>query len=214
MMGGPGAGKGTQANVLADRLGLVHVASGDLFRTHLRDDTELGRQARRYIERGALVPDDLTISMIEQRLAEPDAATGVILDGFPRTRRQAEALDAVLARRGSRVGGVFYLDVDRDELARRLSGRWLCRESDDHVYHAQTHPPKKRGVCDFDGAKLYQRADDEPATVAARLEKQLPPMFEVVDYYADQGVLNTVDGGRSPAEVTDALLRAIVQPAK
>lgn len=214
MMGGPGAGKGTQAAALAERLGLAHVASGDLFRSHLRDGTELGRQAQRYMERGALVPDDLTIAMIDQRLAQPDAADGVILDGFPRTRPQAEALDALLERKGGRVASVFYLDVDRDELVRRLSGRWLCRLSDDHVYHAQTQPPKVAGRCDHDGAELHQRADDLPEVVAARLEKQLPPMFEVVDYYADQGVLNTVDGDQPPAEVTDALLRAIVQPAK
>jgi adenylate kinase len=214
MMGGPGAGKGTQAALLADRLGLVHVASGDLFRTHLREGTELGRKARGYIERGALVPDDLTIKMIEQRLGEPDAEMGVILDGFPRTRRQAEALDSLLARKGGRVSGVFYLDVDRAELARRLSGRWLCRLSDDHVYHAQSHPPKSPGKCDVDGAELYQREDDQPQTVVARLETQLPPMFEVLDYYADKDVLNTVDGNRSPVEVTEALLRTIAQPAK
>lgn len=214
MVGGPGAGKGTQAAVLSDRLGLAHVASGELFRNHLREGTELGEQARKYIERGALVPDDLTIAMVEQRLGQPDAAAGVILDGFPRTRRQAEALDAMLERGDSRVDAVFYLDVGRDELLRRLSGRWLCRESDDHVYQEQTHPPKVAGRCDMDGAELYQREDDQPATVQARLEKQLPPMFEVVDYYADKGVLNTVDGDQSRAEVSEALLRTIAQPAR
>ena len=214
MVGGPGAGKGTQAARLAERVGLAHVASGDLFRKHLREGTDLGRQAARFMERGALVPDDLTISMIEQRLAEPDAAEGVILDGFPRTRAQAEALDATLERLGSRVSAVFYLDVDRDELVRRLSGRWLCRQSDVHVYQAQTHPPKMAGRCDYDGAELYQRADDMPEVVAARLEKQLPPMFEVVDYYADKGVLHTIDGDQSHADVTESLLRAILQPAK
>jgi adenylate kinase len=214
MVGGPGAGKGTQAALLADRLGLVHVASGDLFRAHLRDRTQLGLQAKRYMERGALVPDDLTISMIDQRLGEPDAAGGVVLDGFPRTVAQAEALDGTLERRGSRVNAVFFLDVDRDELIRRLSGRWLCRLAPEHVYQQQTHPPKVAGRCDFDGAELYQRDDDKPATIQARLEKQLPPMFEVVDYYAETGVLNTVNGNLPPAEVLDALLRTIVQPAK
>jgi adenylate kinase len=214
MVGGPGAGKGTQAATLAERLGLAHVASGDLFRKHLRDGTELGRQAARYMERGALVPDDLTISMIEQRLAEPDASEGVILDGFPRTVAQAEALDAMLDRLGSRVSAVFYLDVDRDELLRRLSGRWLCRGAEEHMYQAQTHPPKVAGRCDYDGTELYQREDDKPATIKARLEKQLPPMFEVVDYYADKGVLHTIDGDQPHGEVTDSLLRAIMQPAK
>lgn len=213
MVGGPGAGKGTQAATLAERLGLAHVASGDLFRRHLREGTELGKQAAKYMERGSLVPDDVTISMVEQRLSEPDAADGVILDGFPRTRAQAEALDAVLARLGSAVSAVFYLDVDRDELIRRLSGRWLCRRADDHVYQAQTHPPKVPGRCDYDGSELYQREDDKPETIKARLEKQLPPMFEVVDYYADKGVLHTIDGDQPPAEVTESLLRAILQPA-
>jgi adenylate kinase len=214
MVGGPGAGKGTQAAFLADKLGLIHVASGDLFRTHLREGTELGRQAKRYMDRGALVPDDVTIKMIDQRLGDPDAANGVVLDGFPRTVKQAEALDATLERRGSCVNAVFFLDVDRDELIRRLSGRWICRTSADHVYQAQTHPPKVAGRCDYDGSELYQREDDQPETILARLEKQLPPMFEVVDYYADKGILHTVDGGQTPAEVTDALLRTVVQPAR
>jgi adenylate kinase len=214
MVGGPGAGKGTQAATLAERLGLAHVASGDLFRKHLREGTGLGRQAARYMERGALVPDDLTITMIEQRLGEEDAAEGVILDGFPRTVAQAEALDSMLERLGSRVAAVFYLDVDRDELIRRLSGRWLCRANSAHMYQAQTHPPKVAGRCDYDGAELYQREDDKPETIKARLEKQLPPMFEVVDYYADKGVLHTIDGDQPHAEVTESLLRAIMQPAK
>jgi adenylate kinase len=214
MVGGPGAGKGTQAAALAERLGLAHVASGDLFRKHLREGTALGRQAARYMERGALVPDDVTITMVEQRLGEPDASEGVILDGFPRTVAQAEALDSMLERLSTRVSAVFYLDVDRDELIRRLSGRWLCRKADDHVYQAQTHPPKVAGRCDYDGAELYQREDDKPETIKARLEKQLPPMFEVVDYYADKGVLHTIDGDQPHAEVTDSLLRAILQPAK
>ena len=214
MIGGPGAGKGTQARLLAERLYLAHVASGDLFRAHLREGTELGRKARAYIERGALVPDDLTIRMIEQRLAQPDAQAGVILDGFPRTRPQAEALDRTLERKGDAVTAAFYLDVDRDELLRRLSGRWICRLSEDHVYQEQTHPPRVAGRCDVDGAELYQREDDLPEVVTARLEKQLPPMFEVVDYYADKGVLHTVDGDQRYAEVTEALLRAIVQPAR
>jgi adenylate kinase len=214
LLGAPGAGKGTQAPVLARQLDVPVLASGDLLRAAVTAGTPLGREADRYMRRGQLVPDETIVRIFLAQLKGASSSSGAILDGFPRTRRQAEALDEVLARRGSRVCGVFYLDVDRDELARRLSGRWLCRESDDHVYHARTHPPKKTGVCDFDGAELYQRADDLPEVVRARLEKQLPPMFEVVDYYADQGVLNTVDGGRSPAEVTDALLRAIVQPAR
>jgi adenylate kinase len=141
----------------------------------------------------------------------------VILDGFPRTRRQAEALDAMLAKQGRRVGAALYVDVGRDELMRRLSGRWLCSESADHVYHEVTKPPKRPGVCDIDGAPLYQRDDDKPETIKARLEQQLPPMFEVVDYYTDHDVLSTVDGDRPMAEVTEDLLRAVgpvAQPAR
>jgi len=213
MVGAPGAGKGTQASLLAESLGLPHVASGDLFRNHIRQQTALGKKASSYIERGALVPDALTVQLIADRLAQPDAAEGAILDGFPRTTPQAEALDSMLARRGGRVAGALYVDVERDELMRRLSGRWICRTSEDHVYHATANPPAVPGRCDIDGAPLYQRDDDRPATVRARLDQQLPPMYEVIDYYADRGVLSAVDGDRPIDEVTDALLRAIAQPA-
>jgi adenylate kinase len=212
LIGGPGAGKGTQAQLLADRTGLPHVASGDLFRHHMREETPLGRDAKRYIMAGGLVPDEITVRMIEHRLADPDAADGAILDGFPRTRPQAEALDALLARRGGRVAGALYLDVDREVLVRRLSGRWICRLSEEHLYHTETRPPKEPGICDIDGGALYQRPDDEPATVRARLEKQLPPMFEVVDYYAESGVLSAVDGEQPPELVTESLLRVIAGP--
>lgn len=213
MLGAPGAGKGTQAALLAEQLGLPHVASGDLFRRHLREGTRLGRQVKSYIERGGLVPDELTVALIADRLAEPDAKPGVILDGFPRTRPQAEALDTILARVAGAVAGALYVDVDRDVLLRRLSGRWICSAAEDHVYHEVSRPPRKAGVCDVDGAPLYQRDDDAPATVRARLDKQLPPMYEVVDYYAERGLLSAVDGDKPVAEVTGALMRAIAQPA-
>jgi adenylate kinase len=212
MVGAPGAGKGTQASLLAERLGIPHVSSGDLFRSHIRDRTPLGRKARPYIERGALVPDNLTVRMIADRLAQPDAAEGAILDGFPRTRPQAEALDAMLARRGGRVAGALYIDVDREDLLRRLSGRRLCSANEEHVYHAETNPPRAEARCDIDGAPLYRREDDRPETVQARLDAQLPPMFEVVDYYAEADVLSTVDGGQPIDEVTESLLQAIRQP--
>jgi adenylate kinase len=214
LIGPPGAGKGTQAPLLAQRLGVPHIASGDLFRGHVREGTPLGREAERHLASGGLVPDELTVRMIERRLAEPDAADGAILDGFPRTRPQAQALDSLLARKGGRVAGALYIDVDREVLLRRISGRWICRQSDEHVYHAEVRPPRQPGVCDVDGSPLYQRDDDKPATVRARLDKQLPPMYEVVDYYAEQGVLSTVDGDRPIAEVTDALLRVVAAPAR
>ena len=214
MVGAPGAGKGTQAALLAERLGIPHVASGDLFRDHIKRETALGKKVKSYIDSGALVPDDLTVQLIADRLSQPDAANGVILDGFPRTRPQAEALDAMVAQVGGRVAAALYVDVDRDELLRRLSGRWMCSASPDHVYHDVTRPPKVPGKCDIDGAPLFQRDDDKPETIAARLEQQLPPMYEVVDHYADRGVLSTVDGDRPMAEVTDELMRAIAQPTR
>jgi adenylate kinase len=214
MVGAPGAGKGTQAALLAERLNLAHVASGDLFRDHIARGTALGKKVKSYLDRGALVPDDLAVQLIADRLNEPDAADGVVLDGFPRTRPQAEELDRMLARLGGRVDSALYVDVDRDEIVRRLSGRWLCSESPNHVYHEMTRPPLVHGLCDVDNAPLFQRDDDRPETVKSRLEIQLPPMFEVVDYYADRGVLSTVDGEQPVEAVTEALLRAIAQPAR
>ncbi len=211
MIGAPGAGKGTQASILAERLGLLHLASGDLFREAVRADTRLGREAKRYISRGALVPDPLVIGMIEERLDRPDARAGVILDGFPRTRAQAEALDLSLAQRGSQVDAALYVGVSEEELLRRLSGRWLCREAG-HPYHVVSLPPKVEGICDIDGSELYQREDDQPETVRTRLEQQLPPMYEVVDHYTTQGVLVAVDGEQPIEDVTESLLRAISHP--
>ncbi len=213
MVGAPGAGKGTQAAILARALGVPHVASGELFRAAIRAETPLGRQVQEFMRRGALVPDDLAIRLILQRLAEPDAADGAILDGFPRTRPQAAALDAALARRGAKVTGALYVGVREQELLRRLSGRWLCR-AEGHSYHAVDHPPARPGVCDIDGSELYQRDDDRPATVRARLERQLPPMYEVVDHYTERGVLTAVDGEQSIEQVTEVLLRAMTQPAR
>jgi adenylate kinase len=214
MVGAPGAGKGTQAALLAKRLDLPHVASGDLFRDNIRRATPLGKKVKDYLDSGALVPDDLTVELIGDRLNEPDARAGVILDGFPRTRPQAEELDAMLTRMGGGVAAALYIDVDREELVRRLAGRWICSVSPNHVYHAVARPPRVEGVCDVDGATLMQRDDDRPETIRARLEKQLPPMFEVVDYYAERGVLSTIDGDRPVAEVTDELLRAVASPAR
>jgi adenylate kinase len=214
MVGAPGAGKGTQAALLSERLGIPHVASGDIFRDHIKRGTPLGKKVKSYLDSGSLVPDDLTIQLISDRLSRPDTDEGVILDGFPRTRRQAEVLDSMLAKQGGRVAAALYVDVDREELMRRLAGRWLCTAAADHVYHEIARPPKRAGVCDIDGAELYQRDDDRPDTIQARLEQQLPPMFEVVDYYTDRDVLSTVDGDRPMAEVTEDLLRTVALPAR
>jgi len=213
MVGAPGAGKGTQAAILAERLGIPHVASGELFRAAVRAETPLGAAVRGYLERGQLVPDELAIEVFVDRLAQPDAANGAILDGFPRTRPQAEALTTALARRGQRVDQALYVGVRESELRRRLSGRWICR-ANGHSYHVIDHPPARPGVCDIDGSPLYQRDDDRPDTVRARLAAQLPPMYDVVDYYTEQGVLTAVDGEGTIDEVTDALLRCLAQPAR
>lgn len=214
MVGAPGAGKGTQAALLAERLGVPHVASGDLFRDHIRRQTALGKKVRAYLDRGALVPDDMTVQMISDRLSGKDAVEGAILDGFPRTRPQAEALDRMLDRHDGRVGAALYIDVDRDELIRRLSGRWLCSVSPEHVYHDSARPPDKPGKCDVDGAELYQRDDDKPATIRVRLEQQLPPMYEVIDYYTDRDVLSTVRGDRPIDEVTEELMHALASDGR
>ena len=214
MVGGPGAGKGTQATRLAERMGLLHLSSGDLFRDNISRATPLGKKVRSYLEKGALVPYDLTVQMISDRLAQPVADSGVVLDGFPRTRAQAEGLDKMLARLGSKVDQALFVDVDREEVVRRLSGRWVCSASPDHVYHAIARPPKVAGKCDIDGAPLIQREDDRPATIRARLAAQLPPMYEVVDYYADHGVLSTVDANQPIDDVSEALMRAIALPAR
>lgn len=214
MVGPPGAGKGTQAALLAKQLLLAHVASGDLFRDHISRETALGKKVKSYLDRGALVPDDLAVQMIAERLAQPDASGGVILDGFPRTRAQAEALDKMLVRRDAHVDAALFIDLDKVAAVRRLSGRWLCSEVPDHVYHDVARPPRVAGVCDIDGAPLIQRDDDKFETIRARLDQQLPPMYEVVDYYADRGVLSIVDGDKSIDEVSDALMRAIALPAR
>ncbi len=205
ILGAPGAGKGTQADILARHLGLPHVASGDLFRAAVRGGTALGMAAKVYMERGALVPDDVTVGMLLERLAAPDAARGVILDGFPRTRSQAEALDRALGERGAAVEAALHVDVPADELLRRLSGRWLC-EAAGHTFHETAYPPRVPGVCDLCGSRLIQRDDDRPDIVRARLEKQLGALEDVVDHYRAAGVLRTVDGRRPIAAVTNDLL--------
>lgn len=209
MIGAPGAGKGTQARRLAEELDLLHLSTGELFREAVRAGTPLGERVRSYVEKGALVPDELTAAMVEDRLRQPDATRGAILDGFPRTRAQAEALDAALRRTGDAVTAALYVEVSPEALIDRLSGRRVCSLDDQHVYHAISNPPRREGVCDIDGAPLMQRGDDEPPTIRRRLERQLPPMYEVIDHYADSGVLSAVQGDQSIDEVTADLRRCI-----
>jgi adenylate kinase len=208
LVGAAGAGKGTQAEILSERLRLPHLASGDLFRKALRDRTALGERARPYVESGDLVPDEITIGMIMEELALPSADNGVILDGFPRTLAQALALDGTLAAQGERVSRLVHIDVPTDELVRRLSGRWVCSECGT-TYHTVFDPPAVAGICDRDGSLLVQRDDDRPEVVRARLEKQVPPMFEVIEHYRTAGLVSRVDGEQSIEDVTAAILAAV-----
>ncbi len=206
LLGAPGAGKGTQAPPLAARLGIPVVATGDLFRAAVRDGSQLGREARRYMDAGQLVPDEITVSLLLERLARPDAAAGVILDGFPRTAVQAKALDVALAERGASVSVAILVDVPADELVRRMSGRWICRAAG-HPYHETSSPPRAAGICDVDGSELYQRADDQPTTIRARMDQQLGALAQVVEHYRASGVLRTVDG-LQPIEAVSAAVGA------
>ncbi len=208
LLGLPGAGKGTQAERLAEALGVPHVASGDLFREHLDKGTELGRQARAYIERGDLVPDEVTIGMVAERLARPDCAEGFILDGFPRTVAQAEALERLLDRMGVRLDLVPYIQVREEVALARLAGRWTCRECG-AVYHTLFNPPKQPGVCDVCGGELYQRPDETPEAHRRRLEVYKEQTAPLVDYYRRAGLLVEVDGEQSIEDVQADLQAAI-----
>jgi len=210
LLGAPGAGKGTQAEMLQERLGLPHVATGDQFREAYRQGTPIGREARRYMDRGQLVPDDITIRMLLDRLDQPDAKGGAILDGFPRTAAQARALDAALGERGSRVDRALLIDVPAEDLVRRMAGRWICEKAG-HVYHETANPPKVPGICDIDGSRLVQRPDDRAETIRARLAQQLGALGEVVDHYRRAGVLRTVDG-RQPIDAVARDLLAELDP--
>ena len=209
MIGAPGAGKGTQAERLSEVLGLPHVSTGKLFRAAVRSEGELGREVRDFVAAGALVPDEIAVRVLDGRVHEADAAAGAILDGFPRTRQQAVALDEMLARADDKVVAALYVEVTTDELINRLAGRRICTLDDQHVYHVVAMPPKEEGICDIDGAPLRQRDDDLPETLRKRLARQLAPMYEVVDHYAENGRLFPVRGDLAADEVTEELLRAL-----
>ena len=208
LLGPPGAGKGTQAALIAERCGIPHISSGNLFRDNLQNDTPLGVKAREFMQKGELVPDDVTIAMVEERLSRPDCQNGALLDGFPRTPEQAEALDLFLERLGRTVTKVPFIFVDSEELLERLSGRWICRQQG-HTYHMRYNPPKNEKICDVDGSELYQREDDALETVKQRIrvyEEQTAPL---IDYYQNKGLLVQVNGTKSIEEVTSLLLAAI-----
>jgi adenylate kinase len=210
LIGAQGSGKGTQADLLSENLGLAHVASGDLFRKAIDEKSELGLRVQGYMDRGELVPDDLTLAMVLSRLEEADCVRGVILDGFPRNIAQAQALDRGLAGAGKQIDLAVYLDVPREELLKRLSGRYICK-ANQHVYNINTRPPKVPGVCDIDGSPLYQRSDDTGEAVQRRLDIFFNETIQLLGYYDRQGKLVKVDGNRSIDQVQDELLAVIGQ---
>jgi len=207
-LGAPGAGKGTQAAAVAQELNLAHIASGDLFRQALEQGTELGRQAKSYMEKGVLVPDEITIQMVLARLSAPDCEIGVILDGFPRNLAQAEALDKAFAEQNKAIDKVVYIKVSEEELIKRLSGRWICRRCQT-VYNIIDSPPEVRGKCDKCGGELYQRPDDTPQTVKKRIEVYFAETAPLIDYYARRGKLLEIDGKGSVDEVTRRIVTVL-----
>jgi adenylate kinase len=208
LLGPPGAGKGTQAQAISKTLGLPHISSGDLFRENLKNQTELGKLAKGFIDRGELVPDDVTIAMIRDRLARADCKPGALLDGFPRTPAQADALAGMLVGFAGRVNGVPYIRVPEDVLIERLTGRWTCR-AQGHVFHVKFNPPHKAGICDFDGSELYQREDDKAETVINRIQVYFQQTMPLIEYYKKAGLLLEVDGTQSIQQVTAELLAAL-----
>jgi len=205
LLGAPGAGKGTQAVTLSKRLGLSHIASGDIFRQEQASGSELGNVAKSYMEKGLLVPDEVTVKMILGRIAAPDCAKGVILDGFPRTLEQAKALDEALAGNGKSVSMVLYIKVSTEELLRRLSGRWICRDCQ-APYNVVESPPRVEGKCDHCGGELYQRADDTEETAKKRLDVYVAQTLPLIEYYNKAGKLVEIDGEGKIEDVTQALV--------
>ncbi len=208
LLGPPGAGKGTQAQIVSEKLELPHISSGDIFRENLKAQTELGKLAKGFMDRGELVPDDVTIAMIRERLSRSDAQNGALLDGFPRTPAQAQALDAMLVDFSGKVNGVPYIKVPEDVLVERLTGRWTCR-AEGHVFHEKFNPPQKAGVCDFDGSELYQRDDDKAETVKRRIRVYLEQTMPLINYYQEQDKLLELDGTQSIDKVAKDLLDAL-----
>lgn len=208
LLGPPGVGKGTQAKILSEQTGLAHVSSGDLFRENLKNQTELGKLAQTYMGRGELVPDDVTIAMIRDRLSRPDCNAGAILDGFPRTPAQADALEAMLKEFSGQVDAVPFITGSEDILVERLSGRWTCRASG-HIFNEKFNPPEVTGVCDVDGSELYQRDDDKAETVKRRIQVYLEQTSPLVSYYKERGKLIEVDGMRPIEAVTQSMMTAL-----
>lgn len=208
LLGAPGAGKGTQAAVLSQKLKLAHIASGDLFRQALEKGTELGRQAKSYMEKGQLVPNEITIKMVLERITSPDCAGGIILDGFPRNVEQAKALDEALKKQNKSMDKAVYIKVTEAELLSRLTGRWICRKCQT-PYHEVSSPPKVKGVCDKCKGELYQRADDNTVTIKKRLEVFFAETAPLADYYAKTGKLLEIDGEGTMEAISTRIINAL-----
>ena len=208
LLGPPGAGKGTQAKLVSGKLDLPHISTGEIFRENLKNKTELGEVAGEYINRGELVPDDVTIAMVKERLTRPDCKKGALLDGFPRTAAQAIAFDKLLLEMDGRVIVVPYIKVAEKILIERLTGRWTCSVCN-RVYHEKFNPPKSTGRCDFDHAELKQREDDKTETVTKRIRVYLQQTKPLIDYYQREGILIEIDGSQSIDSVADELYAAL-----
>lgn len=200
IMGLPGAGKGTQAAKIIKKYSIPHISTGDMFRLAIKNETDLGRQAKAFMDQGELVPDEVTVGIVKERLSQSDAKDGFLLDGFPRTVEQAEALNSIMSELGTQIDKTIYVEVPEEELMNRLTGRRIC-ETCGATYHLVFNPPKTEGICDLDGGKLYQREDDNPETVQNRLEVNIKQTAPLLDFYKSFGVLATVDGSKDIEEV-------------
>jgi len=208
LLGPPGSGKGTQGERLQEDLRLPYYATGDILRAAVRDATDLGRTAKAYMDRGDLVPDEVIVGVIAERISSAEALDGFILDGFPRTMGQAEALDAKLEELGRAVTAVLLIDVSDDEVVRRLGGRRTCLEGG-HVFHVEFNPPQRDGICDLDGSELIVRDDDEPEVIRNRLDTYHAKTEPLVDYYDQRSVLRRIDGAAAPQEVAEEVRRTL-----
>ena len=201
LMGLPGAGKGTQASEIVKKFPIPHISTGDMFRKAIKDETDLGKEAKSYMDRGELVPDEVTVGIVKERISEDDAKKGFLLDGFPRTIEQAEALNNIMSELDRNIDAVINIEVPEEELMNRLTGRRIC-EKCGTTYHLVFNPPKVDGVCDIDGGKLYQRKDDNPETVSNRLSVNVKQSKPILEYYDEKGVLKNIDGAKDIDEVT------------
>lgn len=210
LMGLPGAGKGTQASEIVKKFPIPHISTGDMFRKAIKDETDLGKEAKSYMDRGELVPDEVTVGIVKERISEDDAKKGFLLDGFPRTIEQAEALNNIMSELDRNIDAVINIEVPEEELMNRLTGRRIC-EKCGRTYHLVFNPPKVDGVCDIDGGKLYQRKDDNPETVSNRLSVNVKQSKPILEYYDEKGVLKNIDGAKDIDEVTKDVIDILDQ---